>query len=301
MLADLLTKHKKILAECAIAERLRRQPGIELHATLYNTLLIYGPEAARRQMVSLYEEYLATAKEAGLPLLLTAPTWRLDPVRVAAAGVPTSINADAVEFLIQVRGDRAQTVLVGALLGPKSDCYRPDLAPDAAEAEVFHASQVNELAETAADFLLAQTLPSVGEALGIARAIAATGLPYILSFCAGTDGRVLDGTALPQAMAFIDEDAGLVRPPVGYFVNCTHPRFLLDHYVPGGLPRLIGIQANGSSKDVGKLDGSGATEADPVDEWTRAMLELHETHAVPILGGCCGTALPHMRGLAGLG
>ncbi|MDA0812377.1 MAG: homocysteine S-methyltransferase family protein [Verrucomicrobia bacterium] len=300
MLADLLTKHEKILAECAIAERLRRQPGIELHPTLYNTPLIYGPEAARRSMVSLYEEYLATAKEAGLPLLLTAPTWRLDPLRVAAAGVPTSINADAVDFLREVRGDRAQPVLVGALLGPKNDCYRPDLAPDSAEAEVFHAIQVNELASTAADFLLAQTLPSVAEALGVARAIASTGLPYILSFCAGADGHVLDGTPLPQAMAFIDEDPVLARPPVGYFVNCTHPRFLLDRYAPGSLPRLIGIQANGSSKDVSKLDGSGATEADPVAEWTRAMLELHEKHAVPILGGCCGTELSHMRGLADL-
>jgi homocysteine S-methyltransferase len=88
------------------------------------------------------------------------------------------------------------------------------------------------------------------------------------------------------------------HPPVGYFVNCTHPAFLLAAYQPGELDRLIGIQANGASRDVTALDGSSATLADPVDTWAAAMLELHERHAVPILGGCCGTSLPHLEALA---
>lgn len=297
MLADLLATHPKILAECAIAERLRRMPGITLHPTLFNTPLIYGPDEARDAMSSIYQEYLQTASDAKLPLLLTAPTWRLDASRVAAAGVPETINADAVSYLIDIR-DRfpsSSPVLVGALTGPQNDCYRPELAPDAAAAETFHTPQITDLAATAADFLLAQTLPAVGEALGIARAMAATDKPYLISFCTGTDGRVLDGTPLPEAMAFIDQN--VTRPPVGYFVNCTHPQFLLDAYAPGTLDRLIGIQANASSKDVTKLDRSCATEADPVESWARAMLELHAKHSVRILGGCCGTTLDHMRSL----
>ena len=295
MLADLLATHPKILAECAIAERLRRMPGITLHPTLFNTPLIYGPDEARTAMTSIYQEYLQTASDAKLPLLLTAPTWRLDASRIAAAGVPETINADAVSYLIDIR-DRfpsSAPVLVGALTGPRNDCYRPELAPDAAAAETFHTPQINDLAATAADFLLAQTLPAVGEALGIARAMAATDKPYLISLCTGTDGRVLDGTPLPEAMPFIDQN--VTRPPVGYFVNCTHPQFLLDAYPAGTLDRLIGIQANASSKDVTQLDGSCATEADPVEDWARAMFELHAKHQVPILGGCCGTTLAHMR------
>ena len=297
MLAELLSAHPKILAECAIAERLRRMPGITLHPTLFNTPLIYGPDEATTAMSSLYEEYLQTASAAGLPLLLTAPTWRLDATRVAAAGVPETINADAVSYLIGIRDRHPSStpVLVGALTGPRSDCYRPELAPDADEAEKFHTPQITALAATAADFLLAQTLPAVGEALGVARAMSATRKPYLISFCTGTDGRVLDGTPLPEAMAFLDKQ--LTRPPVGYFVNCTHPQFLLDAYPVGTLDRLIGIQANASSKDVTRLDGSCATEADPVENWARAMLELHTKHHVPILGGCCGTTLAHMRSL----
>lgn len=305
MIIKLLQNHPLILAECAVAERLRRMPGVELHPSLFNTPLIYGPDAAREAMVSIYREYLGTARRAGLPLLLTAPTWRLDAFRVAAAGVPATINHDAVAFLTALRDDLAgegPPVAVGALIGPKGDCYRPDLAPDAGEAEAFHTPQIRELAATAADFLLAQTLPSIREALGVARAMAATGKPYLISFCTGTDGYVLDGTPLPEAMARLDADSKLPRPPVGYFVNCTHPRFLLDAYAQGdgtgALNRLIGIQANGSSRDVTALDGATATEADPVETWAAAMAALHHRHGVPILGGCCGTSLPHLEALA---
>jgi len=302
MLIELLEAHSKILAECAIAERLRRNPEITLHPTLYNTPLIYGPDDAKRQMAALYEEYLATASAANLPILLTAPTWRLDVDRVAKAGVPSTINTDAVAFLkgIGETAPNAKPVLVGALTGPRNDCYRPDLAPEADDAEAFHARQIGELAATRVDFLLAQTLSSVVEALGVARAMAGTDRPYFISFCTGTNGRVLDGATLPEAMATIDDDPLLQRRPVGYFVNCTHPKFLLDAYTIGELDRLVGIQANASSKDVTALDGSGATEADPIESWSSAMLELHESHGVAILGGCCGTSLPHMQTLSRL-
>ncbi|WP_193212974.1 homocysteine S-methyltransferase family protein [Luteolibacter marinus] len=301
MLDSLLRDHPLILAECAVAERLRRLPGVELHPTLFNTPFIYGPEAARDAMAAIYRKYLGVAGQARLPLLLTAPTWRLDATRVAAAGVPRSINADAVEFLTSLRDRHAGSaapVAVGALLGPQNDCYRPDLAPAAEEAETFHAVQAGELAATAADFLLAQTLPAVGEALGLARAMAATGKPYLVSFCTGPDGRVLDGTPLPEAMARLDD--ALATPPAGYFVNCTHPRFLLAACAPGDLGRLVGIQANGSSRDVTALDGATATEADPLDRWAASMADLHRRHRVPVLGGCCGTSLPHLHALAAI-
>lgn len=301
MPSSVLASHPLILAECAIAERLRRQPGVELHPTLHNSPLVYGPSRSREAMASIYLEYMATARKAGLPILLCAPTWRLDAARVAAAGVPRSINTDAVAFLMGLReraGNQGSQIVIGALVGPKNDCYRPELAPGADEAAAFHHAQIRELASTRAGFLLAQTLPAVDEALGIARAMAATGTPYLISFCTGTDGRVLDGTPLPDAMARLD--AALHTPPVGYFVNCTHPRFLLDAYRPGELARLIGIQANGSSRDVTTLDGSAATVTEPVQTWCAAMRALHEIHAVPILGGCCGTSLPHLEALAGL-
>ncbi len=301
MLETLLADHSKILAECAIAERLRRNPAVTLHPTLYNAPLVYGPVVAQSAMAEIYGEYITAAAAADLPLLLTSPTWRVDKERIAEAGINPNINADAVAFMLSVRDKfsviGAPLVLVGALTGPKGDCYRPDLAPNAVEAEEFHSQQINELAVTDADFLQTQTLPSVTEALGIARAMAKTGKPYVISFCTGSDGKVLDGHSLPEAFRIIDEDVQLIKAPTAYYVNCTHPQFLLDHYEIGELDRLKGIQANGSSKDVTKLDGSSETIADPVSDWAEAMLKLHEYHGVQILGGCCGTGLEHMQAL----
>jgi len=301
MLEQLLAHHPRVLAECAVAERLRRLPGIELHPTTFNTPLIYGPETVREAMASIYREYLEVARHSGLPILLTAPTWRLDASRVAAAGVPASIVKDAVTFVMERRDETPADqppVAVGALVGPRSDCYRPDLAPSADEAEAFHRPQIEELAQTGIDFLLAQTLPSVVEAAGIAKAMSRTGKAYLISFCTGTDGRVLDGTPLPEAMARIDGLFPSEARPLGYFVNCTHPDFILSAYRPGELDRLIGIQANGSSKDVTLLDGAKLTVADPVEAWAASMLNLHHAHQVPILGGCCGTGREHLEALA---
>lgn len=300
MLAEILARNSIILAECAIAEQLRRMPEIKLHPTLFNTPLIYAEDRQRDRMTGLYEEYLTVASEAQLPLLLTAPTWRLDSRRVRAAGVPESINSDAVDYLCSVRDDFSThcSTLVGALVGPKEDCYKPQLSPESDEAEEFHTPQIRELAETKADFLLAQTMCSVRESRGIARAMSRSQKPYILSFCARPDGSLLDGTRLDVAMRELDNDPQLRKPPVGYSVNCTHPSFFLGTYPVGSLQRLIGIQANGSSKDVTNLDGADQTEADPVDDWVGSMQLLHKTHQVSILGGCCGTSATHMKGLA---
>ncbi len=303
MLIRCLSEYPKILAECAVAERLRRMRGVELHPTLFNAPLIYGPPAALDAMASVIREYIRIARAADLPLLLTAPTWRLDAERVASAGVPPSINTDAVAFMIGLRDEAAAPggppVLVGALTGPRNDCYRPELAPNATEAGTFHAAQIDELGRTPAAFLLAQTLPAVEEAIGIARAMAKTGKAYLISFCTGPDGHVLDGTSLPQAMERIDAELGAQGRPTGFFVNCTHPRFLLDAYPVGALERLVGIQANASSCDVTQLDGSSATMADPLEAWANDMLTLHKQHGVRILGGCCGTTGRHLKALAG--
>lgn len=296
-LQEIFSTNSRIIAEFAIAERLRRMPDVELHPTLFNTPLIYGPDQARKAMTKIYSEYVTAAQQAGLPLLLAAPTWRLDSERVAGGYVPQTINFDAVEYLIGVRGklNQKSDVLVGALVGPKNDCYRPDLAPTAKEAEKFHNPQIQELATTDAEFLQAQTLPSVAEALGISRAMAESGKPYIISFCTGIDGNVLDGTSLPEAMAFIDQQVSTA--PQAYYVNCTHPDFLLTTYTQGELERLSGIQANSSSKDVALLDEASSTESDPVDQWAESMLQLHEKHKVPVLGGCCGTSLTHLEAI----
>ena len=82
-------------------------------------------------------------------------------------------------------------------------------------------------------------------------------------------------------------------------INCVYPTFLdAENQSPDFFKRLIGIQANASSKDHDQLDGSKQLQRDQLTDWGKNMLHLHKDHGVKILGGCCGTDHTYLRYLA---
>jgi len=292
----ILDEHDLVLTEAAVIEPLRRSKQVALHPTLENALLIYG-EAGKRELRTLYRSFIDVAREAGVPILLCTPTWRANRARLAAAGVTEQVNADAVRFLQGLReeaGPWAGQILVAGMIGCKNDCYRPEEGLAEREAETFHRWQIGELADAGADLLLAATLPALPEATGIARAMAATPVPYVISFVIDREGKVLDGTSLEEAFRTID--GAVSRPPLGYMVNCSYPSFLKAGEQPRSvLSRLIGYQANASSFDHAQLDGADALQAEDVSAWGDLMVELNRTYGVKVLGGCCGTTDEHLR------
>ena len=294
-LNTILGQHRLVLAEAAIIESLRRSGGVDLHPRLENSLLIYE-DTGRRLLSNLYRGYIDIAFDAGVPILLCAPTWRANRERLAEAGVDADVNGDAVRFLKRLReglGDRGRKVLIGGLVGCKNDSYSPaeSLSGDAAQA--FHARQIEQLAAAEPDYLLAATLPAVEEAIGIVRAMADTDLPYLVSFVIDREGRVLDGNPLERAFGRIDDHCG--RPPFGYMINCSYPSFLQPHRQPDSvLNRLVGFQGNASALDHSDLDGAGALQAETVSDWGERMIELNRRYGIRILGGCCGTTGEHL-------
>jgi S-methylmethionine-dependent homocysteine/selenocysteine methylase len=291
-----LQEHSIILSECAVSERLRRLADIELHPTLFNTPLIYQ-ENGRSRLEEIYHSYIEVAQDASLPLLLCAPTWRVDKVRIEEAGVPYTINGDAVAFMkgIQKRCSQAASpVIAGALLAPRNDCYAARTSLTRTESADAHAWQIDQLAETDAEVIIAQTMPAVSESLGMADRLSPTAKPYVISFVIDRSGKVLDGTPLTEAVYIIDQEAA--RPPAGYMVNCVYPTFIKAEEQPQALfSRLIGIQANGSSKDHAQLDGSEELQQDPLPDWGASMMRLNRDFGVKILGGCCGTDHTYLR------
>jgi len=291
-----LIKYPFVLSEAAICERLRQIDGVELHPTLFDAPLIYDARASR-VLAGIYRQYIDIAREYGVPILIAAPTWRLDAGRVAAADVPASINSDAVEFIQGVRVESGyKEVFVAGLLAPKNDCYDPSVALSADDAELFHSAQASELAQTSLDYLLAQTIPSVTEAEGLARAMISTGLPSVVSFCINRHGEVLDGTPLDEAIDLLDAKLG--GELLGYKVNCSHPSFVAAESMnPRALSRLIGINANASSKDHSELEQMEGTAEDSLEDWVDAMVRLNLDHGVKVLGGCCGTDDRYLRAI----
>ena len=295
----LLDRNPLILMEAAIVERLRRANDVELHPVLVNAPLIYDP-LSRKAMRDIYQGYIDIANAAKLPFLMCTPTWRTNRQRVADTGIDETINIDAVHFLRELRESQqegAENIRVGGLIGCRNDCYLPQQGLTAEAAETFHAWQIGQLEEGGVDFIIAETLPSVEEAIGIARAAESAGLPYFISFVISRDGRVLDGTPLVTAIGRVD--ASTTRQPLGYMVNCAYPSFLCAADQPVVLfERLTGYLANASSLDHCDLEGAAELKGESVSDWGRAMFDLHRNYGVKILGGCCGTGSEHLRYIA---
>jgi S-methylmethionine-dependent homocysteine/selenocysteine methylase len=296
---QLLEQNDLILIEAAVVERLRRDSDITLHPQLVNAPLLYD-EKGRQELRAIYQSYIAIARTAGLPLLLCTPTWRANRERVYESDISRRVNQDAVQFMQDLRdafeGEQS-AIKIGGVIGCKGDCYRPEDGLPQEASEEFHSWQIERLAQSGVDYLIAATLPNIQEAIGIARAMASTGSPYIISFVINREGCLLDGSKLWKAIRAIDDD--VASRPLGFMVNCAHPSFLCAASQPRELcTRLIGYQANASSLDHADLDGADQHHADDISRWGEEMLQLNRRYGVKILGGCCGTGEDQLEYLA---
>lgn len=302
---DFLATYPVILGEGAVIERLRRSGGVNLDEHVVNSALIYNIEG-RSALEAICCQYLEIGQRYNLPLLLSTPTWRAGRDRIAAAGLEgRDLNGDNFRFLAELRnryGDYANKVAICGLMSCRGDAYRPEEAMTESAAAEFHAWQAEALASAGVDFLLAATLPALSEAIGLARAQAATGLPYIISFVARPEGTLLDGTSLVEAIALID--AAVTPRPLGFMINCTHASVfrsaLFSESNSSNLvrERVIGLLANTAALSPEELDGNTELVEESPDVFGRSVSALHSELAINILGGCCGTDNRHIEWLA---
>ena len=264
---------------------------------------VVGPVLRR-----IYESYVAAARQFGLPVIIGTPTFRasLNFVRRADLGGAETVrrlNAAAAAMHTDIRHrSEPHPVYVAGVIGPSGDAYFPEEALPPQEAREYHELQAETLARSGVDFLYAPTFPALGEALGVTQAMAATGLPHVVSFVLGRDGRVLDGTPLHEAIERID--AATSPEPLFYSISCVHPlaaaRALRDEAPSSELVgrRLLEFKANASPLSTQELVRLDHLEGDDPERFAAEMWEIHEDFGLPVLGGCCGTDDRHMRALA---
>jgi homocysteine S-methyltransferase len=293
---ELIKNNPLILMEGAVVEQLRRSEKVQLHPILINAPLIYENKG-KKELEKIYQGYIDIALKAKIPFIMVTPTWRTSKDRILEAEASLTINKDVVEFMQDIRNRQQQGrewIKIGGMIGCKNDCYQPDEGLSAEASEAFHAWQIDQLKQAGVDFLIAETLPNIEEAKGIARAMEKAALPYIISFVISRTGQVLDGTDLDTAVS--DIDSYTAQKPLGYMVNCAYPTFLCAADQPESLfNRLIGYLANASSLDHCDLDGSDQLHTEDISDWGQEMLKLNKTHGVKILGGCCGTGNAHLK------
>ena len=291
-----------ILTEGSLIERFNRDHPEMLHPEILSSGFIYAPQS-RQLLGEMYRRYLQIANEWQLPMLVFASTWRASPDRLARVGLDQrDVNGDNVRFLREIMDeleDPGSPHYMGGLMACRGDAYRGDQSLSRSEARDWHARQADNLAAAGVDFLQAATLPALPEAMGMAEAMGATGLPVVLGFVVHPRGTLLDGTPLSQAIKTIDQQCD--PAPLFYMLNCIHPsvageaveRELLEH--PRQAERLWGLQANTSQLRPDELDG--LDHLDPADPST-LMLDLKRRFNWRILGGCCGTDERHIEMLA---
>jgi S-methylmethionine-dependent homocysteine/selenocysteine methylase len=285
---------KFILTEVAIVERLKKEFGAGIDAYVNHAGLIYdSPEI----LSMLYRQYIEIAQKSDLPVMLMTPTRRVNFETISRSKYAgRNLISDACNYLTGLRSGYpafSDSIFIGGLLGCRGDAYQSEGALDIVASYEFHKIQVAEFAKEKIDFLFAGIMPALSETIGMAKAMAESGIPYIISFMIRKDGCLLDGTSIADAVSTID--GAVDRRPVCYMANCIHPanlRTALDNEMNNSLKRsnrFLGIQANASALGPDELNNCGMLHQENFDEMLDEIIYLINKYHFKILGGCCGT------------
>lgn len=281
-----------VLLDGGLASELERA-GHDLNDPLWSAKLLLEDPAA---IEAVHASYL----RAGADCMITA-TYQATFQGLAARGVTRSraeaVFRDAVDLAVRAR-DRFRAdeqspprnrPLVAASIGPYGALladgseYHGNYGIGAAALADFHGPRLRLLADTPADILACETIPSFAEARALARLVEdATDKPAWFTFTCRDHAHLSDGTAITEVAAWADEARGVQA--VG--VNCTPARLL---------PPIIRAFAAATGKPVvaypnggGEWDARTKTWglADDEPEWAEACRGWITAGAAAV-GGCC--------------
>ena len=275
--------------------------GIDLPQFAAFTLLdsAEGQEALLRYNTSFLNE----AKTLDAGFLLDTVTWRASAGWGQVLGLTPAeidqVNRTAVAQAKRLQTDRSgngQQILINGVIGPHGDAYAPDQMLSAEDAENYHRRQVGVLAASGVDLITAMTLSSHDEAIGIARAAQAVNQPVALSFTVETDGLLISGMTLQEAIYRTDEATN--GTPIWYGINCAHPDHF-RHVLSGDWVHRIGsVRANASRLSHAELDEALQLDDGNIDELAQDYKKLlHLLPGLRVVGGCCGTDLRHLAAI----
>jgi S-methylmethionine-dependent homocysteine/selenocysteine methylase len=288
------------LTDGGIETTLIYHQGMELPQ--FAAFVLLGDEAGRGVLRRYFEPYLRIARDAGLGIVLESATWRANRDWGDLLGYSpealAEVNHAAVELLAELRSGYATTdspVVLSGCIGPRSDGYRPEWLMTATQAEDYHAEQIATFRATDADLVTAITMTHTAEAIGIARAAQAHGLPSVVSFTVETDGRLPSGEALGEAIEKVDAETG--SAPAYFMVNCAHPTHVDKTLIAGErwTARVRGLRANASTMSHAELDAAESLDIGDIDDLGARYAGLREQLPhLTVLGGCCGTDARHI-------
>jgi S-methylmethionine-dependent homocysteine/selenocysteine methylase len=265
-------------------------------------------EAGYNALKNYYRRYLSIAKELKTNFILESPTWRANPDWIQKTGYPANaiseVNEKAIRLLSELKEelkDHIPAIVLSGCVGPRGDGYKPENTMTVEEAQEYHSVQINVFRRTPVDIVSAITMNYVEEAIGIARASAAAGLPVVVSFTVETDGKLPTGMTLKEVIEEVDKTVS--QPPVYFMINCAHPMHFSDVLYAGSnegwTKRIRGLRANSSCKSHAELDEATELDRGNPTELGSEHKELKKAFKhLNVFGGCCGTDEEHVLAIA---
>ncbi|OMP88511.1 Methionine synthase [Diplodia seriata] len=267
---------------------------------------VLDSENGRTVLHELYAAYIKVTIKHKTGIVLGTPTWRASRPWIERLGFPVqkvAYTCSAAVDLLKALREELETadspVVISGILGPLADAYKTNVITVESARDGLY-DQVKALSDSGADMLGIATITETAEAIAAIQLAQEFGLPITVSFPVETDGRLLNGRSLSEAIAEVDT---VTDGYAAYFgINCAHPL----HFKAAlgamdlGIRRRIGvIRTNASAKSHAELDNSDSLDrGDPV-ELAGHHPELQELlPRLMVLGGCCGTDEEHMDAIA---
>ena len=218
-------------------------------------------------------------------MVVYAPTFMANRISLKNVGLEDDVrklNIENVRISKEAVGNRA---LVAGNLSTTSQPLEPYGTMTYDELLENYIEQITYLVEAGVDYLAAETLLSLEEAVVICDAAAEVcDLPLTLSFTCEGDGRLyFGGNVVGAAMTLQEMGADAVG------VNCSvGPNQLLAivKNLKANLKIPVLVKPNAG---IPQIDANGQAHYNmDEEEFSRCMLELKEAGA-SVMGGCCGT------------
>jgi len=284
-----------LLLDGGLSNELERQ-GCDLNQKLWSAkLLESNPEAIILAHLAYLESgaqcIITSSYQATLPGFmaigydkLSASGLILKSVQLAeeARNRFLSLNPHASKPLIA-----ASIGPYGAYLADGSE-YRGDYDISDQELSDFHEPRINLLANTMADILACETIPSFQEAKVLSRILENINKPAWLSFSCKDGKHIRDGTPIEKCVAFF------TRHPTVFAigVNCTSPEFISELIrsikTKSGNKKIVVYPNSGAVYHAESKTWAGLSDISSCELMVKEWMDL----GADIIGGCCGIG-PH--------
>jgi S-methylmethionine-dependent homocysteine/selenocysteine methylase len=219
----------------------------------FAAFILLKDAGGRKVLRNYYRTYAKLAVRFGAGFVFESPTWRANPDWATKLGYsPAELetaNRDAIRLMHEVLAECEtpdSPMVISGCVGPRGDGYQVGAVMSPEEAAHYHGPQLRTYRDAGADLVSAITMTYTGEAIGIANAAAALGIPAVISFTLETDGRLPSGQTLRAAIQTVEAQAD--KAPAYYMINCAHPTHFAAELATGEpwVARIAGLRANAS-------------------------------------------------------